>query len=425
MPASSSKKAERYKLTKSVVEKLKPPEKGQRLVWDTETRGFGLRITPGAKVYICQGRVNGNVCRVKIGEHGTFTVDNARKKARSYLQDMAEGIHPNKEKKRKEVESITLEQVAEDYKRDRELKESTLKDIDKRINGPLSPWKDRPIVSITRDDVMQLFRDLSERGKAGANLSFRIARALFNYAIEAYRPDGTPIITENPVNVLSGTKMWHSVPPKNRRIPLDKIGVAWNYLESLRADPATTMAAQSIVDAVSFALLTGARWGEVSGLTWDRVDLHAGTWYIPDPKNKQPVTLPLSTQAQALLQDRPRYNDHVFCSNKSKTGHIGPSRFITDRIGELIGTEISSHDLRRTFRSIAAELGIELWRTKLLLNHRLNNDVTIASYTEKFDLEYLRPDIEKIGAWIERQGQLAQAGNVVDISSKRRAKASE
>ncbi|MFO7861003.1 MAG: integrase arm-type DNA-binding domain-containing protein [Desulfosalsimonas sp.] len=421
MPEKKSKKVNRQKLTKPVIENLKLPESGQRLIWDAETRGFGIRLTPKGKVFICQGKVNAKDRRVKIGEFGIFTVDQARKQAKKYLQDMANGIDPNGAKRRKIAESITLEQVAEDYKRDRDLKETSIKDIDKRLNGPLSVWKDKPVVDITRDDVMRLFRELSERGKASANLSFRIARALFNYAMEAYRPGGTPIITANPVNVLSGAKLWHRIEPKNRRIPLDRIGEVWNFLESLRADPATTMAAGSIVDAVSFAILTGARWGEVSGLTWDRVNLEAGTWHIPDPKNKQPVTLPLSTQAQALLQERPRYNDHVFCSNKSKTGHIGPSRFITDQITEIIGTEISAHDLRRTFRSIAAEIGVELWRTKLLLNHRLNNDVTIASYTEKFDLEYLRPDIEKIGAWIERQAAHEASGNVIDISVGRAA----
>lgn len=421
MPEKKSKKVTRIELTNDNINQLKLPESGQRFVWDTKTRGFGVRLTPKGKTFICQGQVNAKDRRVKIGEWGIFAVPEARKKAKQYLQDMANGIDPNEAKRRKIAESITLEQVAEDYKRDRELKESSIRDIDKRIHGPLSPWKDKPIVNITRDDVMRLFRELSERGKASANLSFRIARALFNYAMEAYRPGGSPIVTENPVNVLSGAKLWHRIEPKNRRIPLDQIGAVWNYLETLRADPATTMAARSIVDGVSFAMLTGGRWGEISSLTWDRVNLEAGTWHIPDPKNRNPVTLPLSTQAQALLQDRPKYNAHVFCSNKSKTGHIGPARFVTDKITELIGTEISAHDLRRTFRSIAAELGIELWRTKLLLNHSLNNDVTIASYTEKFDLEYLRPEIEKIGAWIERQAAHEACGKVVDITVGRAA----
>lgn len=91
---------------------------------------------------------------------------------------------------------------------------------------------------------------------------------------------------------------------------------------------------------------------------------------------------------------------------------------MTDQISKELEIIISPHDLRRTFRSIAAELNIELWRTKLLMNHKMGNDITIQAYTEKEDLEYLRPNIQELGDWIERQGKIAATGNVVDINSK-------
>jgi integrase len=172
-----------------------------------------------------------------------------------------------------------------------------------------------------------------------------------------------------------------------------------------------------MVDAVAFCLLTGARWGEAQKLTWENVNLEAGTWHIQDTKTKTNSTLPLSTQAQALLEKRPTVekNSFVFCSNKSKTGHIGPGRFVTDQLANHLEIELSPHDLRRTFRSIAAACEIELWRTKLLMNHKINNDITIQAYTEKDDLEYLRPSIQSIGDWIERQAKIVDTSNVIDM----------
>nr|NJM01830.1 tyrosine-type recombinase/integrase [Desulfobacula sp.] len=412
------------KLTKKNIEKMLLPESGQQLVWDTELKGFGIRLTPGGKAFVVQGRVNGINRRVKIASCETFSPDEARKRARSFLQDMADGTDPNAEKKNKIAKTITMEEVAQDYITDRALKASSRNDINKHLNGIFKSWKAQPVTTINRDMVLKLFRQRSEISPAQANQAFRILRGLFNYIMATYRPGNIPIVSENPVQVISDAKIWNNIKPKNRRIPLDKVGQAWAMLQDMQAHPAQTLAGRSMVDAVIFALLTGARWGECQGLTWDNVNPEAGTWHIPDPKNKKAVTLPLSDQAQHILENRTRIdgNPYVFCSNKSQTGYIGPGRWVTDQLSaaDALGVELSAHDLRRTFRSIAAELDIELWRTKLLMNHRISNDITIAAYTEKSDLEYLRTSIQAIGDWIEYQGKLFR-NKIVDINTARGA----
>ncbi len=410
------------KLTNAFIKKIETPEKGQKLLWDTGTKGFGVRATPGGKVFVVQGRVNGRDRRVKIASCDIFSADEAKKRAKTLLQDMANGIDPNAEKKKKDTQAIKLKTVVQAYITDRTLKDSSIRDINKHLNGVFKAWKDEPITIITRDMVLSLFRQRSEESPAQANQAFRVLRALVNYAMETYRPGNESILSENPVNVISGAKIWNVIKPKNRKIPLNKVGRAWVMLKDLQADPAQTMAGRSMTDAVVFCLLTGARWGEVQTLVWDNVDIKARAWSIIDPKNKIPVTLPLNTQAYLLLENRPRMegNSFVFCSNKSATGYIGPGRFITDQIAKALKVELSPHDLRRTFRSIAAELNIELWRTKLLMNHKMGNDITIQAYTEKEDLEYLRPSIQAIGDWVERQGKLGK-NKIIDLDSKREA----
>jgi integrase len=411
------KPSTKIKLTQKAIEKLDLPDKGQAFVWDTETKGFGVRLTPGGKVFIVQGRVNGRDRRVKISPCETFSADEARKQARSYLQDMAKGIDPNEEKKRKKAQSITLEDVAVAYIKDRPLKQSSIRDINKHLNGIFKAWKDQSITTISRDMVLKLFRQRSEETKAQANQAFRVLRGLLNYAMATYRVANKPIIPDNPVQVISDAKIWHIIAPKNRRIPLEKVGKAWVMLEGLQEDPAQTMALRSMVDAVAFALLTGARWGECQKLTWENVNLEAGKWENKDTKNKNSVTLPLSTQATALLENKPRdeKNNFVFCSNKSKTGYIGPGRYVTDQLAKALNVELSPHDLRRTFRAIAAACEVELWRTKMLMNHKISNDVTIQSYTEKADLEYLRSSIQKIGDWIETEARIEKSPKVVKL----------
>lgn len=411
---TKDKQARRENLTKKFVDKLKLPSEKPEFIWDTELVGFGAKLNPTSIVYIVQGRVKGKTKRVKIGKHGPFTVKQARDSALDLLRDMSKGIDPIAERKRDRYSQVTLKQLVDAYIKDRELKLSSVNDINKHIDGVFSDWKDKSIVNITKQVVLKRFREKSNYSKAQANLAFRILRALLNYARATYRQDDTPILPENPCQILLDAKMWHNIQPKNRRIPQDKVGKAWNKLQEMRSDQSRTAIGQNTASAVAFTLLTGARWGEVSKLAWERVNLESKTWYIPDPKNKQLVTMPLSNQAIEILKEQNQDSYYVF-AGRGKTGYVGKPVRVMRSISETVGETISVHDSRRTFRAIAAECDIELWRCKLLLNHKLNGDVTLASYTEKSDLRYLAEDAQKIGDWIEHQAMIASKDNVIDL----------
>ncbi len=114
------------RLTKSVVDRLPVPSTGYALHWDEQDRGFGLRITKdGKKSYVVQGRVHGKELRLTIGPHGVFTVDQAREAAREHLRNMRLGTDPRDLRRQAQASGVTLRQVADAYKRDRPLKESS------------------------------------------------------------------------------------------------------------------------------------------------------------------------------------------------------------------------------------------------------------------------------------------------------------
>lgn len=406
------------KLTKYTIESASLPEKGQSFLWDSETRGFGVRLTPTGRTYIIQGRVNGISRRVSLGRHGVITLQQARKRAKKELLAMLEGKDPAIEKKRAEAYSKTLREIANEYLKDRpDMKESSRADVLKHVNKAFSTWADRPAVEITRDKVMDKFRELTERGPAQANQAFRNLRAILNYARAAYRPDGKPLMVENPVSVLSDTKMWNKVKPRSGRIPTEKIGLAWNTLRALRGSPGETIITHTLTDAVSFLLLTGARWSEMAALTFEHIDLDEMWWDIPDPKNRKPVKFPLSKVAVEILAARPKSNQYVFPA-RSGAGHIHDARGVFKKVSEAVDVHVTAHDMRRTFRAIAGECGIELWKTKLLMGHKLNQDVTISHYTETEDLTYLSSEINKIADWIMRQGAIARSDKVVPFPRK-------
>jgi integrase len=404
------------KFTKANIESLKLPKAGRRVIlWDSELPGFGMRITPSGKMYIAQARVNGKSRRVSIGRHGVLTLQQARKEAQKELSSMLGGKDPVVEKKTIEAYGKTLRAITKEYLRDRrDLKPSYVADIEKHLAGAFAPWADRPAVEITREKVAIRFRELTERSLAQANQAFRVLRAILNYARAAYRPDDKPIIVENPVSILSDMKVWNRVKPRSGRIPTDKIGAAWNVLQALREAPEQTTIGRALADVVCFLILTGARWNEAAQLTWDRVNLEENWWYLPDPKNRNPVKFPLSDIAKEILEARPRESQHVFPA-RSKDGCVSDPRGVFEKVSQIAGAHLTAHDMRRTFRAIAGECAIELWRTKLLMNHKMSGDITISAYTETSDLRYLTPEINLIAQWIAQQGLIAASDKVVPL----------
>jgi integrase len=409
------------KLTKTAVDDLPSPESGQVFYWDSELPGFGLRCTSaGSKSYIAQRRVSGKTRRVTIGKHGVLSADQARKRAHRELVKMGDGTDPAKTKREDKALAITLNDVMKAYLIDRrDLKPRSRKDIERHVAVNLAAWADKPLAAITRDKVATRFRAMTETAPVQANQCFRVFRALWNYARAAYRADDqTPTLPENPVEILSDAKLWNSVKTRSGRIPTPKIGAGWALVESLRDDPFLTASGRTGADCVAFLMLTGCRWSEAAELTWDRVDTDAGWWHLPDPKNRNAITLPLSKPAVDLLLARKCEGDvYVFSRRGEAEGHIADARGTMKKLSSAVGAPVTPHDLRRTFRAIAGECGIELYKTKLLMNH-LSADVTIQHYTETSDLRYLAPEAQMIADWIQSQAAIAKASNVVPIGRR-------
>src|ERR687884_447593 len=102
------------KLSKSAVDALQAGPK-DAIYWDTELKGFGLKITPkGRKVFLVQYRPAGdrrNPRKYTIGEYGSVTPHQARVEAQRVLAERAAGRDPQAEK-RESKRRLRCDQVA-------------------------------------------------------------------------------------------------------------------------------------------------------------------------------------------------------------------------------------------------------------------------------------------------------------------------
>lgn len=425
----------KMKLTKSSIDRVAKPglTTGDALYWCTESRGFGLRVTPtGLAKFIAQGRVRGTnrEVRTTIGTYGAWTVDDARRRAEEIRHLLEDGKDPREQWRQSEGELVTLRQVADLYMaREGKMRDSTKVEMDRHVDKVFAAWRDKPIASITEHDVRKRHKEMCASGLDGrpapgqAQISLVSLRTLVNFANRRFkRADGSPLVPHNPV--LSLRDDWRQFEPRTRHVEMDKVGEVWNRLIELRVAARDTNA-KSGVDLVRFLMLTGARKGEGGSLRWEQVHLDEDPakcwWHLPNPKNGNPVWLPLSSQAAALLRSRPRAklpdgsdDPHVFPST-AKCGHITDARAPLERLRDIDGIAsdgsgvVSSHDLRRTFVTAGFSMcGIDLFKLELLTNH-VPQGVTARHYLKTSRLQYLYPEVQAIGDWIEQQARVAKA----------------
>lgn len=431
------------KISKTFVERIEAPAARHVVHWDgghgRAVKGYGLRVTAnGAKSFIVSGRVRGRQLQYTIGPFGQFTEAEARTKARSILQQMRDGVDPRDVRRADEAMAVTLDAVCEAYcSRTGKLKPKSAEEYRRIVRVTLAEWRHKPVADITEDKVRRRYKALLEGGLNGerpspgsANSAMRCLRLLMNFAGRQYRrADGMPLIERNPVDGLRDH--WVKLGTKSHRyVDASKVGAAWNALQSARTTP-KNRDHLSAIDLAIFALLTGCRKSEAATLTWDRVNIDEDPakcwWHIDERKRGEPLTLPLSSQAVALLKARPRRkladgldSPFVFAS-WGKNGHIADARSPMELVSEVAGKHLSMHDLRRTFCMVATQkLRLGKFETDLLSGHKPSAaDVTAQHYLDLENLTWLQPEVQSVGSWIEQQGAVAAAqangANVVTL----------
>ena len=83
------------KITDRFVKGLEPPTNGNKVSYDTELKGFGVRVTAaGAKAFVLNYRTGGRERRITIGRYPDWSVAAAREAARRLKRDVDLGRDP-------------------------------------------------------------------------------------------------------------------------------------------------------------------------------------------------------------------------------------------------------------------------------------------------------------------------------------------
>ena len=404
-----------HKLTKLFVEKTPFQKTGQIFYRDSELLGFGLRVGKTAKVYFAEAKLHGKTVRKSIARHNVISLDEARKEAKSYLAEISRGKNPHDEEKARKAKLVNLAEVLESYITARgNLKLSTIQDYRHTFAHYLKDWLKKPAIEISKDMVELNFRKISITSPSQANKTMRNFRAVMNYAIMKYEySNGDSIFRHNPVIRITQLRAWHRAIRKNTLIKHYDLAPWYQAVMNLSNDSIAPNR-EVVKDFLLLVLFTGLRRNEAAKLTWNRVDLKDRTIMIKDTKNHTDHTLPITDFLYDLLVNRKAEakTKYVF-PNEIDTGHMTDPKKQIARVVKESGVNFSTHDLRRTFITIAESLDISAYALKRLLNHKMNNDVT-AGYII-IDVERLRVPLQKITDYILVQFGQKQVAPIIPI----------
>jgi integrase len=354
----------RGKITKGSVDAAKRGATDQ-FIWDTEIKGFGLKVTPaGKKVYILQYRSGGRerpTQRVTIGNHGNLTPDKARELAKRMSGAIANGANPAEEIAL-DRSAPTVSDLAERFKSGHiatKTKARTAIEYRHLLDANVLPALGRLRVSeVTRKHVTDLHHSLRSKPYA-ANRTLAVLSKMFNLAEKwGERPDGT-----NPCRHVE------KYPERKRERFLSEAELA-RLGEALAAAERDTSESPFSVAAIRLLVFTGTRRNEILTLKWEVVDFDRACLRLPDSKTGA-KTVYLNPPALQLLASLPRIKGNAFVIPGERAGaHLvnieKPWRRIRARAG-LEGVRL--HDLRHSFASFGAGAGLGLPIIGALLGH--------------------------------------------------------
>lgn len=369
------------KLTKTYVDSTPFTDKGQEVHWDSELKGFGLRIGARSKSFVVQKSGKG----IKtIGRYGVLTVAQARQLGQDILADIVND-------RLGQAPSLTLRKAMQEYvggMRNAGRSPRSIADLEYRLENYLTDWLDRPLANITRTEVRERHKRIGKKnGPYMANGVFRQFRAVYNDAIAQH--DGLP---GNPCVALRNR--WFK--EQRRQEPIQDLREWWLVVRQLSSVRRSYQL---------FVLLTGLRRSDAATIRWEDVNFDAGTLHRPNPKggSDKAFTIPLSRVALGLLRHRRRQNQILFptspwvFSAESKSGHIEEPKEQRQINGKKVTHLPSPHRLRDTFTTACAEVGLSPYDIDVLTNHRPPKGTVTAGYIRQ-NIGHLHQCQEKVTA---------------------------
>jgi integrase len=391
------------KLTDGNVRSETAPDSGNRITYDQDVKGFGVRVTTsGGRAFILNYRrkSDGRERRWTIGSFPDWSTGAARDEAKRLKRLIDGGADPvgehQSERTSPTVADLCARFEAEYLPRKREY---TKRSYRQQIAADILPKMHRlRVAAVTYSDCDRLHRDISKRAPILANRVIALLSKMMGLAVRwNWR-------TDNPCRGIERNQEQK----RKRYLSGDELALLTASLAEHED--------QQAANVVRLLLLTGARKGELMASTWDQFDLEKGIWTKPGATTKQKTdhVIPLSAPSRQLLAKMHKAraeSGYLFAGRLGYRREIRKSWLAICKAAGIEGLHV--HDLRHSFASSLAGAGFSLPIIGALLGH--TQPITTARYAHLQD-DPLRAATERAGALLSGQ----PSADIVPLPGHRR-----
>lgn len=397
-------------LSDTTIRTAKPSEKTQKLF---DGGGLYLEVAPsGGKWWRLKYRFGGKEKRISLGVYPDVTLKDARERRDNARKLLANDIDPGENRKVQKAANVeraanSFEVIAREWfaKNRQSWAASHADKIIARLENDVFPWLGgKAIAEITAPDVLSVLRRIESRGtidtahRAKGNIS-----QVMRYAIATGKAE------RDPCPDLRG-----ALPPL-RHDNFASITEPAKVAELLRAMDAFggTFVVKS---ALLLAPLLFVRPGELRKALWADIDLDKAEWRYFVTKTKTEHSVPLASQAVAILKDLHALTGHaanVFPGrDPQKPMSEAAINAALRRMGYDTKTEITGHGFRAMARTILHE---ELHQKPEVIEHQLAHKVPDSLGTAYNRTKFLKERKAMMQLWADYLDKLKAGAEVITL----------
>jgi integrase len=371
----------RLRLNDKSVRECEPEVGRDYQVFDTEVRGFSIRILrSGNRFFYLDYRFAGAQRRMAIGRWPEWTVTAARERARELRRVIDEGGDPlgarDDLREAPRFSDMIDRYLAEHVPH---LAKTNASDQRSMLTKLVAPhWGKKLVTEITPHDVAKLLNIIA-KGRARPS-----KEKPNNRARKLQGPKPTPIRANRVGEVLR--KMftlaiswgWRTDNPasgfkkrieneRERFLSQEEIGRLAEVLDAAND--------QRGAGIIRLCMLTGSRVGEVRQARFEQFNLELGSWSKPAASTKQRKIhrIPISAEVAAIVRQRqlvvPKGNPWLFPGDTPGQPVKEIRRFWLNVQKDAKLPDVRIHDLRHTFASLLVSGGASLEMIGKLLGH--------------------------------------------------------